>query len=189
MYSMDPMAWHAAAYSANLYRGYEAAAAAHDGMWPPQGHHHHMNSFIPNNAADLAEPNPLALASASSDPGAFATASNITAASAAASTRPMSPSEYKVFNNNESRADQEVKTTVRPSPDSGLAVSEAMSNSGSPGGGGGGQGHHHQSHLQPQGSPIPGSNLVVRPQPARSPYEWMKRPTNGLQNRPSKEGK
>ena len=59
---------------------------------------------------------------------------------------------------------------MRPSPDSGLAVSEAMSNSGSPGGTGhpppppGGQ----HPHLQPQGSPIPGSNLVVRPQPARS---------------------
>ena len=117
--------------------------------------------------------------------------SNI-AASTAASVRPNSPSEYKVFNNNESRdAATEAKTIVRPSPDSGLAVSEAMSNSGSPGGtghppGGGGGGQHH---LQPQGSPIPGSNLVVRPQPARSPYEWMKRPANGLQNnKMSKEG-
>ena len=37
-HTMDPtVAWHAA-YSANLYRGYEAAAAAHDSMWPPQGY-------------------------------------------------------------------------------------------------------------------------------------------------------
>ena len=120
--------------------------------------------------------------------------SNIAASTAAASVRPNSPSEYKVFNNNESRdaTNEATKAIVRPSPDSGLAVSEAMSNSGSPGGtghpppGGGGGGQHH---LQPQGSPIPGSNLVVRPQPARSPYEWMKRPANGLQNnKMSKEG-
>ena len=108
--------------------------------------------------------------------------------------RPNSPSEYKVFNNNESRdgttAVGEAKNIVRPSPDSGLAVSEAMSNSGSPGGTTGhppGGGQH--PHLQPQLSPVPGSNLVVRPQPARSPYEWMKRPANGLQNnKMSKEG-
>ena len=92
-----------------------------------------------------------------------------------------------MFNNNESRDHQEVKTTVRPSPDSGLAISEAMSNSGSPAGAGGG--HAGQpTILQPQGSPIPGANLVVRPQPARSPYEWMKRPATGMQSRP-KEGK
>ena len=111
-----------------------------------------------------------------------------------ASVRPNSPSEYKVFNNNESRdgttAVGEAKNIVRPSPDSGLAVSEAMSNSGSPGGATGhppGGGQH--PHLQPQLSPVPGSNLVVRPQPARSPYEWMKRPANGLQNnKMSKEG-
>ena len=121
--------------------------------------------------------------------------SNVAASTAATSVRPNSPSEYKVFNNNESRDASttagEAKNIVRPSPDSGLAVSEAMSNSGSPGGatghppGGGGQ----HSHLQPQLSPVPGSNLVVRPQPARSPYEWMKRPANGLQNnKMTKEG-
>ena len=92
-----------------------------------------------------------------------------------------------MFNNNESR-DQEVKTAVRPSPDSGLAISEAMSNSGSPGAGAGPPGLPHPPPLQPQGSPIPGSNLVVRPQPARSPYEWMRKgPSNTMQNRP-KEG-
>ena len=101
----------------------------------------------------------------------------------------------KVFNNNESRdaITTEAKTIVRPSPDSGLALSEAMSNSGSPGGTGGhpppGGGGGQHPLLQPQGSPIPGSNLVVRPQPARSPYEWMKRPANGIQNsKLSKEG-
>ena len=115
-------------------------------------------------------------------------ASNTAANSSAAATtnRPGSPPEYKMFNNNESRDHQEVKTTVRPSPDSGLAISEAMSNSGSPAGAGGG--HAGQpTILQPQGSPIPGANLVVRPQPARSPYEWMKRPATGMQSRP-KEG-
>ena len=56
-----------------------------------------------------------------------------------------------------------------------------MSNSGSPGG-------HAQLLHQPQGSPIPGSNLVVRPPPARSPYEWMKRPSSGMHNKTSKEG-
>ena len=55
--AMDPMAWHAAYASANLYRGYEAAAAAHDGMWPPQAGHPHMNSFIPNN--EISEPSGL----------------------------------------------------------------------------------------------------------------------------------
>ena len=117
-------------------------------------------------------------------------ASNAAAASTSTATtnRPGSPPEYKMFNNNESRDHQEVKTTVRPSPDSGLAISEAMSNSGSPAGAGGGSVHAGQpTILQPQGSPIPGANLVVRPQPARSPYEWMKRPSTGMQSRP-KEG-
>ena len=46
--TMDPMAWHAAAYSANLYRGYDVAAAAAEGhMWPQT--HPHMNSFIASN--------------------------------------------------------------------------------------------------------------------------------------------
>ena len=111
-------------------------------------------------------------------------ASNISTSTA--TNRPGSPPEYKMFNNNESR-DQEVKTAVRPSPDSGLAISEAMSNSGSPGAGPP-QGLPHPPPLQPQGSPIPGSNLVVRPQPARSPYEWMRKgPSGTMQNRP-KEG-
>ena len=101
-----------------------------------------------------------------------------------------------MFNNNESRdaITTEAKAIVRPSPDSALALSEAMSNSGSPRGtvehpppgGGGGQQH---PLLQPQGSPILESNLVVRPKPARSPDEWMKRPANGIQNsKLSKEG-
>jgi len=178
--AMDPMAWHAAYASANLYRDYAAGAAAHDGMWPPQAGHPHMNSFIPNN--EISEPSGLS----SITDGSFVS-SNV-AASSAASVRPNSPSEYKVFNNNESRdaITTEAKAIVRPSPDSGLALSEAMSNSGSPGGTGGhpppGGGGGQHPHLQPQGSPIPGSNLVVRPQPARSPYEWMKRPANGIQN-------
>ena len=93
-----------------------------------------------------------------------------------------------MFNNNESRdaITTEAKAIVRPSPDSGLALSEAMSNSGSPGGTGGhpppGGGGGQHPLLQPQGSPIPGSNLVVRPKPAGSPG-------NGIQNRKlSKEG-
>ena len=177
MYSaVDPtVAWHAAAYSA--YRGYEAAASE---MWPPQSYPHaaaaHMN-ILPNN--DLTEATSLNLASADNN-----FLNNGLAASATASNaRSNSPSEYKVFNNNESR-ENEVKppTVQRPSPDSGLAVSEAMSNSGSPSGG-----QSHNQNLVSQGSPIPGSNLVVRPSAARSPYEWMRKPSNGLQARP-KEG-
>ena len=34
---LQNLAWHAAYASANLYRDYAAGAAAHDGMWPPQG--------------------------------------------------------------------------------------------------------------------------------------------------------
>ena len=74
-----------------------------------------------------------------------------------------------------------------------LALSEAMSNSSSPRGTvehpppGEGGGQHPL--LTPRGSPIPGSNLVVRPKPARSPDEWMKRPENGINNsKLSKEG-
>ncbi len=169
--AMDPMAWHAA-YSANLYRSYEATAAAHDGMWPPP--QTHMNTFIPNNS-DLVEPSASVGAASNNE---FGSNSSAVVTSVTSAQRPVtsSPSEYKVFNNNES---QDIK--VRPSPDSGLA--EAMSASGSPAGG------HGQPHLQPQGSPIPCSNLVVRPQPARSPYEWMKRPANGIQSHKTKEGK
>jgi hypothetical protein len=105
----------------------------------------------------------------------------------AASARSNSPTEYKV-NLFESRAiidEQNSSGTklVRPSPDSGLAISEGMSNSGSP---------HGQppttTMAGPSTSPIPGSNLVVRPQAARSPYEWMKRPNPLHNNRPPKEG-
>ena len=53
------------------------------------------------------------------------------------------------------------------SPDSGLAASEGLSGSDSP--------------AQP-----PSPSLPSRPQPARSPYEWMKRPS--LAARPCKEG-
>ena len=44
--------------------------------------------------------------------------------------------------------------------------------------GGGGQ----HPLLQPRGSPIQESNLVVRPKPARSPEEWMKRPAIGIKD-------
>ena len=76
--AMDPtMAWHAAAYSANLYRGYEVAAAA-EGGWPPpppphglppaaphhQAHHHphhhpHAHSFMSVGAASNGGVDPL----------------------------------------------------------------------------------------------------------------------------------
>ena len=64
------------------------------------------------------------------------------------------------------------------SPDSGLAASDGVSGSDSP------------SHGQPQQPPSPNLHhdlgLPSRPQPARSPYEWMKRPT--IAARPCKEG-
>ena len=87
--------------------------------------------------------------------------------------------------------------TTRPSPDSGLTISDGVSSTGSP--------NHNlvsgQHHLppgagmigSPGSSPPPHSDLVgsnLRPQPARSPYEWIKRPN--FQNRSlsssSKEG-
>ena len=179
--TMDPMAWHAT-YAAAAYRGYEAATAVSD-IWPPQSYPHaaaHMN-MLPNN--DLSEASSsLNLAAAESNFLASASNGGLASSTASASNqRSNSPSEYKVFNNNESRENEVKPLTVRPSPDSGLAASEAMSNSGSPNANGG-------HNLVSQGSPIPGSNLVVRPSAARSPYEWMRKPSNGLQARP-KEGK
>jgi len=178
--TMDPMAWHAT-YAAAAYRGYEAATAVSD-IWPPQSYPHaaaHMN-MLPNN--DLSEASSsLNLAAAESNFLASASNGGLASSTASASNqRSNSPSEYKVFNNNESRENEVKPLTVRPSPDSGLAASEAMSNSGSPNANGG-------HNLVSQGSPIPGSNLVVRPSAARSPYEWMRKPSNGLQARP-KEG-
>ena len=75
----------------------------------------------------------------------------------------------------------------------GTAAHDDMFNSGSPGGTGGhpppGGGGGQHPFLQPQGSPITGSNLVVRPKPAGSPDECMKRPANVIQNgKLSKEG-
>ena len=68
------------------------------------------------------------------------------------------------------------------SPDSGLAAPDGVSGSGSPNnppnihpGGDPGSPSHHHDIILPQ-----------RPQPARSPYEWMKRPS--LSARPCKEG-
>ena len=174
---IDPtMAWHAT-YAAAAYRGYEAATAASE-IWPPQSYPHaaHMNMLPNNSDLNEAASSSLNLAAAESN---FLAASNSGVASAASASNPRSnsPSEYKVFNNNESRENEVKPLAVRPSPDSGLA--EAMSASGSPN-----NGHNVVS----QGSPIPGSNLVVRPSAARSPYEWMRKPSNGLQARP-KEGK
>ena len=98
------------------------------------------------------------------------------------------------------------KAGVRPSPDSGLAMSSDSSGQSPLHGGGGGQlTHTGISNLASVSTaaaaaaaaaaavsatpPLPGSNLVVRPQPARSPYEWMKRPgSSTFQNRPAKEG-
>ena len=61
------------------------------------------------------------------------------------------------------------------SPDSGLAASDGVSGSDSP---------SHVHHPQP---PSPHDiGLPARPQPARSPYEWMKRPN--ITARPCKEG-
>ena len=99
-----------------------------------------MNSFIPNNEVSEASPLTLPASAVTTADGSIVTP-NMTSVG-----RSNSPSEYKVFNNNESRENAEVK--VRPSPDSGLA--EVMSNSGSP------AGAHAGHHLQPQGSPIPG---------------------------------
>ena len=78
------------------------------------------------------------------------------------------------------RSQQSVITGGRAhhSPDSGLAASDGVSGSDSP------------SHSQPQQPPSPGLNhdlgLLSRPQPARSPYEWMKRPS--VAARTCKEG-
>ena len=62
---------------------------------------------------------------------------------------------------------------------SGLAASDGVSGSDSP---------NHVLH--PQQPPSPGLHhdlgLPARPQPARSPYEWMKRPS--ISGRPCKEG-
>ena len=64
------------------------------------------------------------------------------------------------------------------SPDSGLAASDGVSGSDSP------------NHAHPQQPPSPSLHhdlgLPSRPQPARSPYEWMKRPS--ISSRPCKEG-
>ena len=64
------------------------------------------------------------------------------------------------------------------SPDSGLAASDGVSGSDSP------------NHVHPQQPPSPSLHhdlgLPSRPQPARSPYEWMKRPS--ISSRPCKEG-
>ena len=43
---LQNLAWHAAYASANLYRDYAAGAAAHDGMWPPQGTIHILRKHI-----------------------------------------------------------------------------------------------------------------------------------------------
>ena len=78
------------------------------------------------------------------------------------------------------RSQQSVITGGRAhhSPDSGLAASDGVSGSDSP------------SHGQPQQPPSPSLHhdlgLPSRPQPARSPYEWMKRPS--VAARPCKEG-
>merc|ERR1719270_2256575 len=63
---------------------------------------------------------------------------------------------------------------AHPSPDSGLATSEGAPADPSP-------------PLLPPSPPPLGEALPQRPQPARSPYEWMKRqsPTS----RPAKEGR
>ena len=78
------------------------------------------------------------------------------------------------------RSQQSVITGGRAhhSPDSGLAASDGVSGSDSP------------SHSQPQQPPSPSLHhdlgLPSRPQPARSPYEWMKRPS--VADRTCKEG-
>ncbi len=194
---MDPMAWH-------------AAYSAYGGVWPGSHHHHHQshnahNPFIPaaSSASSLSD---NLVASGGVDP--LSVSANPSATSdfttdgggGGGAPRTGSPTEYKVshlfdtggvasgVSADDSGATGGSKITggvVRPSPDSGLAVSD----SGSPSGG-------HVSSINAQASmgvatgtvtpPLPASNLVVRPQPARSPYEWMKRP-NTLHNRP-KEG-
>jgi len=70
------------------------------------------------------------------------------------------------------------------SPDSGLAASDGVSGSGSP---------NNPPNIHTSGDPGSPSHphhhdiiLPQRPQPARSPYEWMKRPS--LSARPCKEG-
>ena len=63
------------------------------------------------------------------------------------------------------------------SPDSGLAASDGVSGSDSP---------SHAQHPAQSSSPSLDHGLPSRPQPARSPYEWMKRPN--IAARPCKEG-
>ena len=64
------------------------------------------------------------------------------------------------------------------SPDSGLAASDGVSGSDSP--------NHVHQHQPPSPSLHHDIGLPSRPQPARSPYEWMKRPS--VAARPCKEG-
>ena len=64
------------------------------------------------------------------------------------------------------------------SPDSGLAASDGVSGSDSP--------NHVHHHQPPSPSLHHDISLPSRPQPARSPYEWMKRPS--IAARPCKEG-
>jgi len=210
MYPMDPaMAWQA--YS-GFYRGYEMASATTafaESVWPHSTHHPFgsVSSVVSAGHHDGVDPlDPLQLTSSSVQADNFGS-SNLhnNNSDVCGNNRETESPEYKPThflsgsNNGEQLTDNSTgrsgPTTTRPSPDSGLTISDGVSSSGSPNQNTQSGHHHLTSNIgmigSPGSSPTPQSDLggSNRPQPARSPYEWIKRPN--FQNRSlssSKEG-
>ena len=208
--SMYPTMDHAMAWSAysGFYRGYEMATATTafaDTVWPHTAHHP-FGSVSSSGHPDGVDPlDPIQLTSAASvQAEGFGSNLNHPSSEVMSNHRETESPEYKPshFLNGSNNVQSDPMSdnpaarsgATRPSPDSGLTISDGVSSSGSPN-----QNLQSVQNLgsgvgmigSPGSSPPPSSDLIGsnRPQPARSPYEWIKRPN--FQNRSlssSKEG-
>ncbi len=154
-------AWHHAYPPlGHLYRGYEAAATME---WPPPPppppppHQHHHSSELVDPLGDL--------------PSYSAASTSPAATSNGGTESPRGQVEYKLFSGRGGESSLRHKpadsgVVTHSSPDSGLAASDGISASGSP----------NNGLPMMTAAMAAAAGSLERPQPARSPYEWMKRP-------------
>ena len=180
MYSMDPaVAWQA--YS-GFYRGYDMATATSafaESVWPHSTHHPfgNVSSVAAVSAAgghhDGVDPlDPLQMAASSATTDNFGSTLHNNSETAACHNRETDSPEYKpshFLSGSDPQQDNPAGrsgTATRPSPDSGLTISDGVSSSGSPNQNNQ-SGHHLTSNMggmmgSPGSSPPPGKCFLIQ---------------------------
>ena len=187
-------AWHHAAYAplGHLYRGYEAAAAAAmEWPHPPHPHSHHASAAGHHSDLGVDPLSNIGGGDAGYGAGMNSECDNGQQRLDGGGGGGSPGQEYKLFNGRDSHHQQQqhqqlqqqqigedgtglqsstLGTVTHSSPDSGLAASDGTTSSASPILKPAASTAASLSSVDPLGA---GIMLPQRPQPARSPYEWM----------------